>query len=201
MALYALARIPEVSGSIRVIEPKVTDAPDLNRYALLRRSRVGTGKADHLASLDLSSLKVLAVPLQYDAKNIEAIGPLAQSVLVGVDDIPSRWAVQAARPQWLGIGATSHYAAMASFHSAGLACAVCLHPRDESGTQPAPTAAFVSHWAGLWLASMFARHASGLPLSRDEQYVWTIMLQPGSPTAVWHSPVSPRANCPIRCPL
>src|SRR5947199_4983933 len=61
---------------------------------LLRRSRLGTGKADDLASLQLGGLKVTGVPLRYDDSNSEVIGTLAPFVLVGVDDIPSRWTVQ-----------------------------------------------------------------------------------------------------------
>jgi len=199
--LYTLARVPELSASVRVIEPKTSDCPDLNRYALLRRSRLGTGKADDLASLQLGGLKVTGVPLRYDDSNSEVIGTLAPFVLVGVDDIPSRWTVQRARPVWLGVGATSHYSAMASFHSAGLACAVCAHPRADEDSRPIPTVAFVSHWAGLWLASLFLRCAAGQIPSRSQQQTYVTMLRPDSGGAVWQSGVAAREGCPMRCPL
>ena len=156
---------------------------------------------DDLASLELGGLKIIGVPLCYEDSNLERIGALAPSVLVGVDDIPSRWAVQRARPVWLGVGATSHYSAMASFHSAGLACAICLHPRTEEDSRPIPTAAFVSHWAGVWLACMFVRYAAGQPLSPDEQQTYATMLRPDSDGAIWRSRVQPRMGCPIPCPL
>jgi hypothetical protein len=200
-ALYALARIPHVIGSARVVEPKTTDPPDLNRYAFLRQSRIGMSKVDDLSSLDLAGLRIRGVVLPYNDENAERISPLAPAVLVGVDDISARRSIQMARPRWLGIGATSHYGAMASFHTTGLACAACLHHADDGGVQYAPTVAWVSFWAGLWLASMFARQASGIPLARSEQQVWAVMLQSDSPDAIRRSAVVSRSDCAVSCPL
>jgi len=199
--LYALARVPGLSASVRVIEPKTSDSPDLNRYALLRRSRLGVRKADDLASQPLGGMKITGIPLNYDDSTCEAFGPLAPFVLVGVDDIPSRWRVQRARPAWLGVGATSHYSAMASFHSAGLACAICLHPRADADPRPIPTVAFVSHWAGLWLASLLVRCAAGQVPPPGQQQAYLTMLRPDSTGAVWQSRVAVREDCPLRCPL
>jgi hypothetical protein len=200
-ALYALARVPGLSASVRVIEPKTSDPPDLNRYALLRRSRLGVRKVDDLASQALGGLKITGVPLNYDDSTCKAIDPLARFVLVGVDHIPSRWIVQRARPAWLGVGATSHYSAMASFHSAGLACAICLHPWADDDPRPIPTVAFVSHWAGLWLASLLVRCAAGQAPPSHQQQAYLTMLRPDSAGAVWHSGVAPRVGCPMHCPL
>src|SRR5437660_1931897 len=115
-ALYALSRIPRVEGQARVIEAEASDLTNINRYAFLRRSRVGEPKAGHLASLDLGRLRIVGVPLRYVERTLADIGSLAPNVLVGVDHVPSRWAVQHARPHWLGIGATSDYSAVVSFH-------------------------------------------------------------------------------------
>src|SRR6266536_2479585 len=122
--LFALARVPGLSATGRVIEPGVADAPDLNRYMLLRRSAIDVPKVESLASVDFENLKVSAVRARFDDETVRTIGPLAADVLVGVDDIPSRWAVQRARPGWLGVGASSHYSAQISFHSPGLPCAI-----------------------------------------------------------------------------
>jgi hypothetical protein len=67
--------------------------------------------------------------------------------------LPTRCAVQQAMPQWLVIGATTYWSAMASFHSEGLGCARCLHNEDEPGDGPIPTTACVSFWAGLLTAA------------------------------------------------
>ena len=200
-ALYALARVPGLAASVRVIEPKTSDSPDLNRYALLRRSRLGVRKVDDLASQPLGGLHITGIPLNYGDSTCEEIGPLAPFILVGVDDIPSRWRVQRARPAWLGVGATSHYSAMASFHSSGLACAICLHPRADDDPRPIPTVAFVSHWAGLWLASLLVRCKAGPAPPRNQQQAYLTMLRADSAGAVWQSGVAARIDCPMRCPL
>jgi hypothetical protein len=117
--LYALARIPKSRGEFRVIEPERGDLSNLNRYELLRRSHLDAFKACDLASLDLGGLKVVPTIERFPGR----ITRLASTVLVGVDDIPTRWEVQAASPDWLGIGATSHFSAMVSTHVPGLPCA------------------------------------------------------------------------------
>jgi hypothetical protein len=198
-ALYALSRIPGVRGTTRVIEPEVADLTNLNRYSLLRRSRTRILKAVDLAEMGFGDLRVDAFPERYDAAFRENLVAHAAAVLVGVDDIPSRWEVQAARPHWLGVGATTHYSAMASYHVQGLGCARCLHPRDELGGGPIPTVSFVSHWAGLWLASLFARERINARAPVAQQSVYFTSLRAESPAALWFGPVSVRDDCPFAC--
>jgi hypothetical protein len=199
--LYTIARIPGAEATSRVIEPETSELTNLNRYMLLRHSRRGLRKVDDLARLDLGKVTLTGLPLRYDEQTIDEIGPLADTVLVGVDHIPTRWLVQRARPRWLGIGATSHYSAMASHHERGTACARCLHPRDEPDAGPIPTAAFVSFWAGLWLASLATRHADGEGLPRESQAIYMTSVRADSRLATWRAPVRPRGDCPIGCPL
>ena len=199
--LYALARIPGAEMRGRVIEPETSDVSNLNRYMLLRRTRCGTRKADDLAALDMGGITLSDVKLRYDERTIGEIGMLADTVLVGVDHIPTRWLVQRERPRWLGIGATSHYSAMASHHEAGTACAQCLHPRDEPDAGPIPTIAFVSFWAGLWLASLAARHVDGERLPLQSQSIYMTSLRAEFPRATWRAPVQPRHDCLTGCPL
>jgi len=52
-ALFCLAQIPNVRGDARLVEPERSDETNLNRYMLLRRSRVGMPKALDLASQGL----------------------------------------------------------------------------------------------------------------------------------------------------
>jgi len=198
-ALYALSRIPSVRGTIRVIEPEVADLTNLNRYSLLRRSRTTVLKAVDLAEMRLGGLSVHPVVERYDAALRQKLAPHAPAVLVGVDDIPSRWEVQAACPQWLGVGASTHYSAMASYHVSGLGCARCLHPRDEPGGGPIPTVSFVSHWAGLWLASLFACERLGMRPPPLKQSLFFTSLRADSPAALWFGPVPQRPECPLQC--
>jgi hypothetical protein len=74
-------------------------------------------------------------------------------VLVGVDDIPTRWFVQRQKPAWVGVGATSHAFVVVSDHLPGHPCAGCVHPLDDGNPlEEIPTIGFVSLWAGLLLA-------------------------------------------------
>jgi hypothetical protein len=118
-ALYALTRLPGLRGHARVIEPDFAELTNLNRYMLLLDSHLGAQKAEDLEEMCTGTgLAVGSVAKRYEPKTAEAIG-LREVVLVGVDDIPSRWLVQRAVPAWLGVGATTHWSAMASFHVPG----------------------------------------------------------------------------------
>jgi hypothetical protein len=192
--LYALARIPDVEGQVRVFEPETPDLTNLNRYMLLLRSNFVLAKAHDLAGMLAHRFSVQPMVTKYGPEMPPAIAALRSNVLVGVDHIPSRWIVQQAHPEWLGIGATTHWSAMASFHQAGLGCARCLHPvDDEAGNTPIPTAAFVSFWAGLLTAAYFLRHLAGEDTAWDEQHVY---LTPTRPETPFRAAVPTRMGCP-----
>jgi hypothetical protein len=191
--LYALVRVPAVSARARIIEPDTSALSNLNRYMLLSRSRVGNLKAYDLSELLGDGLRLVPLAQRFEPGLLRVIPPLAPTVVVGVDDIPTRWTVQQANPNWLAVGATTHWSAMASFHCEGLGCAQCLHPEDEPGNAPIPTAACVSFWAGLLTASYIVRHAAGHPISPHEQQVFLTPFRPESP---FRSTVPVRVNCP-----
>lgn len=194
--LYCLARIPGVTAYGRIIEPDTADFSNLNRNMLLLRSSCeppSALKASDLASTLCPGLCFEPVAELYDSRLAATIQPLAPSVLVGVDDIPTRWLIQEASPSLLIVGATSHWSAMASFHSPGIGCAQCLHDKDHRGNDLIPTTACVSFWAGLLSAAYLARHAAGENLFISEQQVF---LTPFRPEAPFSSPVAKREGCP-----
>ncbi len=49
--IYCLMRVPNLRSSMRIIEDDLLDTSNLNRYALARRSQVGTRKSDVLAPI------------------------------------------------------------------------------------------------------------------------------------------------------
>ena len=194
--LFALCRIPGLHADCRIIEPEVSDYSNLNRYAFLRHTDVGTSKLTHLEGLQLGQLRLQGLPVRLTAQTLPHVGALAKRVIVGVDHIPTRWLVQLAEPEWLAIGATSHYGAMVSFHKRHMPCARCLHRVDDPGGDGLiPTAAFVSHWAGLMLAALLARHAAGAEPAPSAQWTYASMLRPDLPSAVWSAPVAVLAEC------
>ena len=190
--LHALYRCPGLAGKARVMDDDTSALSNLNRNALLRRSRLDDAKVDDLASYG-GSLQVEPLVHRYGAGGDEPI--LAPTVVVGVDHIPSRWEAQLSRPEWLGIAATERFSVQVSFHQRETACAQCLHPEDAPIDGPIPTAAFVSYWAGLLLAVSLLRKATGEAPRLDEQQVFFPALRPEA----WvHSawPVPKRDGCP-----
>jgi hypothetical protein len=180
-ALYILSRIPGIAGRTRIFDSEIPDLSNLNRYMLLLRSDFRLAKVHDLAAVCGAKLPVIPVPSRYSAEIARTVAPLADAILIGVDHIPSRWEVQRANPKWLGIGATSHWDAMASFHTQGLACAECLHPRYSPNDATIPTVAFVSFWAGLLMVSYFLRHRVVVALPPNEQYTYMTALRPENP--------------------
>jgi hypothetical protein len=198
-ALFALARIDGATARARVIEADTSELSNLNRNALLRRSRVGIPKAhDIKAQLENTNLEIDPILARYTPERASEIDPLRPNVLVGVDHIPSRWFVAEQKPIWVGIGATSHYSAMTSFHAASLPCVRCVHPVNDEGEGLIPTLSFVSHWAGLHLAALFVRHVGGDNLSGSEQVSYATLLRPDSPSAYWIGPGQFRSDCDCR---
>jgi len=195
--LFVLARIPGVAGDLRVVDAEVSDASNLNRYQLLRLSDVGSSKVKHFERLDLKGIRLRPIETRFDRDTARQLRPLASVVLAGVDHIPSRWAIQREAANWLSIGATSHYSAMASFHIPGLPCAGCLHPHDDVQDGPIPTVAFVSFWAGLMSAAFLTRHLAGESFSPKEQQIYFTPLRPEG--SAWTSAVEWRADCALSC--
>lgn len=193
-ALYCLARLPAVEAHGRIIEPDIADLSNLNRNAFLLRSGRRLPKAVGLTKmLGGTAMNFKPVLKRYEAATVDEIGKLAPIVVVGVDHIPTRWLVQQAKPEWLVVGATTHWSAMASFHGVGLGCAHCLHNQDDPDDGLIPTTACVSFWAGLLAASYVARHAAGELISPKEQQVY---LTPFRPETLFASGVAQRSDCP-----
>ncbi len=196
-ALYCLARVPGLSGRLRVIEPDRLDLSNLNRYGLARRSDCRQFKVYILTRIETRRLAVTGVRERFDHESAERIGPLSHRVVVGVDDIPSRWAVQRAADSWVGVAGTSHLYSLMTTHRPGEPCAGCAHPRDDDLDGPIPTISFVSFWAGLIQARALLIEAAGGQPTGAALHIWPFGLygsrglQPGG--------VPPRADCPVRC--
>jgi hypothetical protein len=196
-ALYCLVRVPSMSGRFRVIEPKRLDLSNLNRYPLARRSDYGRFKADMLTGIGTGRLPVIGVRKRFDAESAKQIGPLSQRVLVGVDDIPSRWAVQRAADGWVGVAGTSHLYGLMTTHRPSEPCAGCAPPRDDDVAGPIPTISFVSFWAGLIQARALLIEALGAQPGGAALHIWPFGLY--GPRGLQPGDVASRAGCPVGC--
>jgi hypothetical protein len=201
-ALYCLARVPSTSWLLRLIEPESYDVTNLNRYALLRASRLGLSKAIDVAlqasAGRLGEFSVNAEPVRFDTHFLSEHGKkLSPYVIVGVDDIPTRWLVQAQWPQWLGVGATTHWSAMVTTHTpSDIACAGCAHPYRDDTQGAIPTVSFVSHWAGLCLAARLILTLAGVHVPETEQSIFMSPLR-FDKAGLWISASARHPNCPI----
>ena len=190
--LFALARVIGANGWGRILDDDVCDISNLNRNALLLKSGLGAHKAIQLSREMPPAIRLRGLITKYGDADVDA-RPLAPRVLVGVDHIPTRWKIQRANPFWLGIGATSHWSAMASYHVSGLPCAGCLHPTDDGIYGTIPTVAFVSFWSGLLLATYFLR---SLMKDQNLDSLQQTYLTPLRPEFTWRTPIARRQNCP-----
>jgi hypothetical protein len=146
--IFCLLRVPRLEVGIRVIEDDVTDLTNLNRYMLLRRSQLGLDKVAHLREATTKGIEVNGVELLFNDKTRSRLLPLADRIVVGVDDVRARWWVQEAEPRWMAVGATGNHLAQLSVHVPGGPCAGCVHSVPLP-PQTIPTISFVSFWAGL----------------------------------------------------
>src|SRR5262249_46651047 len=138
---------------------------------------INARKVDVIASRCTTRFEIEPVPLRF-VSSAGANTQLAPRVIVGVDDIPSRWAVQREAPGWVGVAGTSHFSISSSSHGAGEPCSGCLHSLDDpDGFNPIPTISFVSFWAGLSLAVRLIREALSNSYPADRQQLWLTPLR------------------------
>jgi hypothetical protein len=198
-ALYALMRLPNVQMSGRIFDDDLTGPSNLNRNMLSLVADVGSKKVNVVTRNCSPNLRIQGIPDRFVGE-VSKIGRLASRILVGVDDIPSRWQVQRCAPYWLAVSGTSHFSVSSSRHRLDEPCCGCLHPTDApTGANAIPTVSFVSFWAGLVMAVRLIREALGIPDSPDRQHLWLTPLRMDQVHAAMWLPVAPRRDCPVKC--
>ena len=195
-AIFALLRVAGLRGFVRVVDEDRFDLTNLNRYPLMRRFMSGHLKAHALCSWSTSELILEPIHARFNDSAMAVLGHLSDRVIVGVDNIRSRWDAQRHSPRWLGVTGTSGFTVVDSEHVAGGPCAACLHWRDDDGTDVIPTVSFVSALAGVLQAyRLLASHA-------DADWSPQILASPlhlASPDALLHLGVAADRRCPLRC--
>jgi hypothetical protein len=199
-ALYALLRFPNARMSGRIFDDDITAESNLNRNMLTVKTDIGTTKVRLAADVCANKFQLQPVGTRFGGTGSQ-IGELAPRILIGVDDIPSRWEVQRHSFGWLAVGGTSHFSISSSGHDPGEPCCGCLHPVDDlAGGNPIPTISFVSFWAGLATAVRLLRQSVSQPYGRHQQHLWLTPLRLDQPNAAMWMPVAPVKNCPVCCP-
>jgi hypothetical protein len=191
--LYALLRVPNVAGHARAFDRDRSEPSNRNRNILLVPDFERLPKVDLFEHFS-NGFEVKGLSRHFGEADLATI---AERVVVGVDDIPTRWMLAGARCSWMGVGATSHFNSMASAHFPYSACAACLHPHDEPLEGDTPTIAFVSFLAGLLVAADFLRNVAGTDVGLASRQQYLTSLQP---RGAWAGPVAPTPACPADCP-
>jgi molybdopterin/thiamine biosynthesis adenylyltransferase len=196
-SLYTLFRSgAELRG--RTIERKDLDPPDLNRYLLALARHLDLSKVEILAEASAGDIQLEGESMLYDESTRERLQPLADTVAVGVDHVPSRWLVQSEEPELLVVGATEGFEAYASYHRPGMACAGCLHPTapPNEATRTVATISFASFFAGFFQALLLAALANGH--DPQGQVIRALPFAYAGPV-ISCTPLAANATCPVGC--
>jgi hypothetical protein len=198
-ALYVLLRLPRLRMAGRIFDDDVTVATNFNRNML---TIVGDSDSTKVRLVVERCSPEFDLTPQYQrfVANAPGTRQMAPYVLVGVDDIPSRWQVQRCTSGILIVSGTSHFSISSSCHGPGEPCCGCQHPVDDlDGPNATPTVSFISFWAGLAMAVRLIRRALGASYRLDRQHLWMTPLRMDQPHAAVWSPVALRKDCPAQC--
>jgi len=197
--LFVLTRLPGVRMTGRIFDEDVTGVSNFNRNMLTVVGDLDSRKANLVSARCSSKFSIEPILGRFtaDCREAESLAPV---VLVGVDDIPSRWQVQARAPGMVVVSGTSHYGVSSSLHRPSEPCSGCLHPVDDvTAFGEIPTVSFVSFWAGLMMTVRVLRESLGKPYTRDRQHLWLTPLRMDLRNAAMWSAISPRTDCPVGC--
>ena len=182
----------------RIFDDDITALSNLNRNMLSLLEDVGRAKVEVIVRR-CRQLVLEPIRARYGTGSLQ-LERLAPRVVVGVDDIPSRWEVQRRGPEWVAVGGTSHFNVSSSAHRLGEPCSGCLHPVAEPGPNAIPTVSFVSFWAGLLTVARLLHEAAGVSCPQGRQHLWLSPLRMDLPKAGIWLPVPARRDCPVKCP-
>ncbi len=193
--LMVLVAEGSVSADVRVFDADTAALTNANRCPFVLIDRLGGPKVEAIAKLVPRRIRVEPVPRHLDRDTQSLIGGGA-TIVVGADDVEARHRAQARRPEWLGIGATSHFLVLVTEHPQGWACAGCAHAARGEDIAIIPTISIVSFWAGLLLALRLLAHAGRRPYPRERQVTNFWPLRPGS---AYEHGLSRNRRCPLDC--
>jgi hypothetical protein len=199
-ALFALLRVPGLSGRARILEPERGALSNLNRYSLMRRSRVHLPKVAMLREWSRADFDLAGEETIVNAETLASLQPLAARVLVGTDAVPPRWLIQREWPTQLVVGSTADWTAIVSEHPRGAPCIGCVNFEDEPARGDIATVSFVSFWAGLVAASRLLRDAAHRPHPNSEQLTEVLgPLRLDSTAGLRTRAVLRHPRCPLDC--
>lgn len=196
--LHVLLAVEGLDADVRVFEPQIFEGSNLNRYVLALRSMIGWHKTAILERASTAAIRISGDRRRVDGELIDG-EKLSRIIAVGVDHIPTRWLMERANADWVGVGSTSHFYTRVSDHVRGEPCPGCLHPENDPSDAPIPTVSFVSYWAGLVMAAKLLQWASGRRHAEHGEVIESSGVRFENDLAVNRYPLRSSARCPSRC--
>lgn len=142
-AVYALAHLDRVSGTLRLIDNETVDGSNLNRYVLMRRRDIGRLKVD-VGAEALRATGIKAEPYgDVFSRYVEVNGNNVGLLLSPVDSEEGRRSLAKALPRRVINAATGGTTLTISTHgfADGKACLHCLYMPDLNRASPEETMA------------------------------------------------------------
>ena len=142
-AVYTLAHLDDIEGTLHLIDNETIEAPNLNRYVLARRRDIDKWKAD-VGAEALSSTAMRAEPYRgVFASYTAEYGEIVTLLLSPVDSEEGRRGLAKTLPRRVINAATGGTTVTISTHSfaEGKACLHCLYIPDPNQASPEVTMA------------------------------------------------------------
>jgi hypothetical protein len=135
-ALWALAKVPGLSGVLHLIDPETIELSNLQRYVLTTQGDINRPKALYAAE-QFAGTNIEAKPHQQKwGEYLRTVSAWHfERIAVGVDNAEDRQAIQAALPRWIVNAWTQPGDLGVSRHEflGDDACLTCLYFPDEMG--------------------------------------------------------------------
>ena len=138
-AIWALSRVPRLSGSINLVDHEEVDLTNLQRYVLATMADIGARKVTLAeGSLRGTGLEPRAHPERWGAYLAARDGGKLEKVAVAVDSAEDRVGIQAALPRWVVNAWTQPEDLGVSRHDfdGDQACLACMYlPKGEQKSE------------------------------------------------------------------
>ena len=137
-AVYALAHLGDISGTLHLIDNQTVDDPNLNRYVLMRRRDIARWKVD-VAAKTLRGTSIEVAPYRDSFANyVDKYGRNVNLLLSPVDSEEGRREIAKMLPRRIINAATGGTTVTISTHgfNDGRACLHCLYMPDLNRASP-----------------------------------------------------------------
>lgn len=192
--LLVLTAVEGLSAELVVFDRDNTELSNANRCPYVMVDKLGGPKVLAIADLLPVRIQLTPIPSHLTGETRSSVPP-GSAIVVGADDISVRHLAQRLDPDWLAIGATSHFLALVTEHPRDEPCAGCAHVRLGDDIAVIPTWSIISFWSGFLVALRAIARAMGQPCppSRRVTNFW-----PLRPEAIFEHDLAFNRDCPVR---